>query len=135
MIDKVIRSVSKKLKSEYPDYKIILDYLEQNFDKVMFIQLMSVREQLNLSNRKTYKIKIQINIYNNKANNDFMRIGAKLYEILEIIELDDIKCRAKNSVFDIFNFVGRFLVTYEVTVNLNKAVPKMNKLSYRNGVK
>lgn len=71
MIDKVIRSVSKKLKSEYPDYKIILDYLEQNFDKVMFIQLMSVREQLNLSNRKTYKIKIQINIYNNKANNDY----------------------------------------------------------------
>lgn len=136
MIDKVMRAVARNLKKEYPEYLILMDYLEQGFGKAMFLEVMSVRQKLRVSSRKVYRVNLRVSIYNEKSNNDFMHMGARMYEILDTIEVDNIKYKASRGVFDIFNYVGRFLVTYEIQVNNSTTdIPRINSVSVRNGVK
>lgn len=117
MILKVIENISKNIKAHYPEYDILINYLEQGFEKVMYLEIMSVKEKKRIFKKKDYIINFQINIYNKHNNDDIMSVGYDLYSILEYITIENVTLKLSKPKFDIFNDIGRFLGTYTITVD------------------
>lgn len=93
----IIEAVSNALRSLYPDFDIIIDDLEEDFNKVIKIVIFTNKKQL-MDRRYITHIMILLDIYHSDMS-EIMDMGANIHSVLKMLPMQDFILKGYDYAF------------------------------------
>ena len=115
MVNELTRAIAKAIKSEFPQFDIFTEQLEQGFESPCFFVLcISQNEQDKLDVRFLAEHTFVVSYFPQNGNTECWDVQSKLHRLLELIALDDGSLvRGTNRKGEIHDGVLHFFVDYD----------------------
>lgn len=134
MIVKLIESIAQELIKIYPEYKVIVDKIEQNFSNVIHIHPLPIKVNRVLGERYHTKIRVIFTIFNEDME-ELLKLGRELFSILEVVPYGEDRIRGNDYSFSIEDRTGIVKITYNIWEYNVTDKTKMISAKYKGSVK
>lgn len=145
----IIEAVSNALRSLYPDFDIIIDDLEENFNKVIKIVIFTNKKHI-MDRRYITNIMILLDIYHSDMS-EIMDMGSNIHSVLKMLPIQDFILKGYDYTFKAegiqsskktFNskqqkvIIGNIHIMYDlIEYDDKEQIPNMMKYKENQGVK